>query len=486
MPTINAKRRLGVFALLPGILALLLVLACAPTAPSGASAPAQAPAPASAIDRDELRSVVQEAVAESSSDAVTAQEVEQLVNRAVAQSASESVSSEELETTVSRAVAEALAEQNAGQSDTPTDARQAPGTPDEAEAFELTDVAGRTVTIEGPVERIILGEARQIYIAAALQPGNPFNKIIGWRDDLRRFDGDTYAKYKEIFPEVESIAEFGSPYSGEFSVERAIALEADVVTLNLGGLERAREAGMIEQLAEVGIPVVVIDYRQEPLENTVPSTYLLGRLLGEEERAQEVVDFYLQQVNLVYSRVAELEGEKPVVFMDTAAGIQTAEICCRTFGRANLGLLVERAGGVNLGSDLVPGWSGEVNPEQIIVADPDVIIGTGSNWFPYSPDGDFVSLGYFTEPADARDRLQKLGRERPGWSELQAVKNGRHHTVWHQFYNSPYHFVVLQQFAKWFYPEAFADIDPVANFSEFHDRFLPIEYSGIFWVTNQE
>ena len=290
----------------------------------------------------------------------------------------------------------------------------------------------------------------------------------------------------EIFPEVESIAEFGSPYSGEFSVEQAIALDADVVTLNLGGLERAREAGMLEQLDEVGIPVVVIDYRQEPLENTVPSTYLLGRLLGEEERAQEVVDFYLQQVNLVYSRIAQLEEEKPVVFMDTAAGIQTAEICCRTFGRANLGLLVERAGGVNLGSDLVPGWSGEVNPEQIIVADPDVIIGTGSNSFPYSPDGDFVSLGYFTETADARGRLQKLGRERPGWSELQAVKTGRHHTVWHQFYNSPYHFVVLQQFAKWFYPETFADIDPVANFAEFHDKFLPIEYSGIFWVTNQE
>ena len=63
--------------------------------------------------------------------------------------------------------------------------RQAPGTSDEAETFELTDVAGRTVTIEGPVERIILGEALQIDIVA-LQPGNPFNKIIGWCDDLGR------------------------------------------------------------------------------------------------------------------------------------------------------------------------------------------------------------------------------------------------------------------------------------------------------------
>ena len=478
MEMIGLKRPTALLVALPLLLTVALVLACGPAAPAAAPAPA--------IDREELRSVVQEAVTESSTNAVSVQEVEQIVSHAVSESAAQNVSAAEIETTVAKAVAEALAEQNAANPASPAPDRPAPATSAAAESFDLTDVAGRTVTIEGPVERIILGEARQIYIVAALQPGNPFNKIIGWRDDLRRFDGDTYRKYQELFPEVESIAEFGSPYSGEFSVERAIALEADVVTLNLGGLERAREAGMIEQLAAVGIPVVVIDYRQEPLENTVPSTYLLGRLLGEEERAQEVVDFYLQQVNLIYSRVAQLDEEKPAVFMDTAAGIQTAEICCRTFGRANLGLLVERAGGINLGSELVPGWSGEVNPEQIIVADPDVIIGTGSNWFPYSPDGDFVSLGYFTTSDDARERLQKLGRKRPGWSELQAVQNGRHHTVWHQFYNSPYHFVVLQQFAKWFYPDTFADIDPVANFAEFHDRFLPIEYSGTFWITNRE
>ena len=191
---------------------------------------------------------------------------------------------------------------------------------------------------------------------------------------------------------MADIPEFGSPYSGEFSVENAIALQADVVTLNLGGLERAKEAGMIDQLAAVGIPVVVIDYRQFPLENTVPSTILLGRLFDQEERAQEIVDFYLQQVNKVYSRIEGIEKDKPTVLVDTAAGIQGAENCCRTYGRANLGLMVERAGGINIGSELVPGWSGTLNPEQIFVADPDVIIATGSNWFTYNPEGDFLSL----------------------------------------------------------------------------------------------
>lgn len=456
-------------------LAMLIAAGCGP------AAPAQAPAvqPEAGISPEELRSLVSQAVAESAPAGVTAQEVETMVAKAVAESKPTGVTAQEVESSVGKAVAEALATQEA-ERQAAMQAEQKPG------SIVLTDIAGRTVTIDMPVERIILGEARQIYIAAALQPGNPFNKIVGWRNDLRRFDADTYNKYMEIFPEVADIPEFGSPYSGEFSVENAIALQADVVTLNLGGLERAKEAGMIDQLAAVGIPVVVIDYRQFPLENTVPSTILLGRLFDQEERAQEIVDFYLQQVNKVYSRIEGIEKDKPTVLLDTAAGIQGAENCCRTYGRANLGLMVERAGGINIGSELVPGWSGTLNPEQIFVADPDVIIATGSNWFTYNPEGDFVSLGYFTDPADARMRLQALGQKRPGWTELTALNQGRHHVVWHQFYNSPYNFVVLQQFAKWFYPEEFADMDPVANFAEFHDRFLPISYSGAFFVSAVE
>ncbi|MEM9442948.1 MAG: ABC transporter substrate-binding protein, partial [Pseudomonadota bacterium] len=51
------------------------------------------------------------------------------------------------------------------------------------------------------------------------------------------------------------------------------------------------------------------------------------------------------------------------------------------------------------------------------------------------------------------------------------------------FYNSPYHFVALQTFAKWFHPDLFEDVDPIANFEELHDRFLPIDFSGVFWAS---
>ena len=414
-----------------------LIAACGPAAPSPATSPATGSATsptASQVTPEQMRAMIAEAVESSAPQTASPEEMRSMVGDAVAKSTTNSsgVTAAELESVVASAVSDALAaQQPVMEGNAAADPVEEPG------SIVLTDVAGRTVTVDMPVERVILGEGRQIYIVAALQPGNPFKSVIGWRDDLRKFDADAYNKYMEIFPEVADIPEFGSPYSGEFSVENAIALEADVVTLNLGGLERAKEAGMIEQLAAVGIPVVVIDYRQYPLENTVPSTILLGRLFDQEERAQEIVDFYLQQVNKVYTRIDGIEKEKPVVLLDTAAGIQGAENCCRTYGRANLGLMVERAGGINIGSELVPGWSGTLNPEQIIVSDPDVIIATGSNWFTYNPEGDFVSLGYFTEPEDARIRLKALGQGRPGWSELRALNQGRHHAVWHQFYNSP-------------------------------------------------
>jgi iron complex transport system substrate-binding protein len=172
--------------------------------------------------------------------------------------------------------------------------------PEEPTSVTVTDIAGRVVTIKQPVERIILGEGRQMYVIAALEPEDPFERIVGWRDDLRTADLDTFNKYKEKYPDIVNIPQFGNPSSGEFSVEQALALEPDVFILNLGALEGAREVGLLDQLAEVGIPTVVIDYRQDPLTNTVPSTLLLGRILQQEERAQEVMDFYLQQVNQVY------------------------------------------------------------------------------------------------------------------------------------------------------------------------------------------
>lgn len=69
----------------------------------------------------------------------------------------------------------------------------APGAARAAAPLRLTDIAGREVTVNAPVRRMILGEGRQTYAVAALDRDNPFARVVGWRDDFRKADFDGYS-----------------------------------------------------------------------------------------------------------------------------------------------------------------------------------------------------------------------------------------------------------------------------------------------------
>lgn len=349
-----------------------------------------------------------------------------------------------------------------------------------ADKVTITDIAGRTVEVEKNPEKVVLGEGRMIYSIAVLDRDNPFKRVVGWKDDLINYDPDAYNKYKAKFPEVAEIENLGSPYAAEYSLETVISLDTDVVFLNLGNLLKAQESGILTKLDKVGIPVVFLDFRQRPTQHTVPSLQILGRIFDERDNADEFVDYYQKNMMTVFSRIEAIKDEdKPVVFIENAAGYNPDK-CCSTFGSANLGRLVDLAGGLNWGTKKFPGLRGKVNPEVIFTDDPDVIMGTGANWSKAQPGTMAVLFGYEADKDAVNQRLAALAG-RKGWSELKAVKTGRFHSIYHQFYNSPYHFVALQTFAKWFYPEKFADLDPEATFVELHDKFLPIDYSGVFW-----
>ncbi len=354
-----------------------------------------------------------------------------------------------------------------------------------AASIKVTDIVGRQVEVKAPVKSVILGEGRQMYVVAALEKEDPFKRVVGWPDDFRTTDMDSYKRYKEKFPKMAELPIFGSPNQGQFSVEKAIALKPDVVILNLDGYGPSKET-LIPQLERAGIPTVVVDFRQYPFENTVPSALLMGKLFGQEKRAQELVDFYIKQINTVYDTVEKIEKakkEKPLVFIYRAAGFGD---CCGTWGRGNMGLFVERAGGRNLGSEVIPGWSGTVNPEKVLAANPDRLIVTGSNWSQFPNMKDHVTFGYDAVPAVSRAQLKAMVEKTPGWTNLQAYKDGQVYGIWHQFYNSPYSFVAFLQFGKWLYPEDFQQMDPEAIYREFHEKFLPVPYSGTFWVGLKE
>ncbi|SFM96320.1 iron complex transport system substrate-binding protein [Pleomorphomonas diazotrophica] len=343
-----------------------------------------------------------------------------------------------------------------------------------ADKVKITDIAGREVEVNVPVNRVILGEGRQIYFTAALDTDAPFKRVVGWRDDFKKADLDGYNIYLQKFPDMEKIPTFGGMKDGTFDIEQAVALKPDVIIMNTEAKSATEESGYIEKLARVGIPLVYIDFREKPMQNTDASMRIIGTLFGKEDRAEEFVKFRQAEIAKVTDTLAKAgDIRKPVVFMERAGGY--SDDCCMSFGNENFGAMVELAGGVNLAKDIIPGTFGTVNPEQIIASNPDQIIVTGSNWELYVPGGKWVGVGPGANQEEARTKLAAL-MQRPGFTGVKGVTEGNVHAIWHQFYNSPYQFVAVQQIAKWLHPDLFKDLDPDATFRELHERFLPVTY----------
>ncbi|WP_225768362.1 ABC transporter substrate-binding protein [Inquilinus sp. Marseille-Q2685] len=356
----------------------------------------------------------------------------------------------------------------------------AAGAASAADTQTIEDVAGRTVQIPAEAKRIILGEGRQIYLLAALDTEAPFQRVVGWRDDLEKADRDGYEIYRAKYPFIADLPRFGGAKEGTFDVEQALSLHPDVVVMNLESKLATDEGGLIDKLAAVGIPVVFIDFRERPFENAEKSIRILGRVIGREARAEELIAFRRAEIEKVTSRLASYTGPRPKVMIDRAGGY--SDECCMSFGDENFGRMVEVAGGDNIAKELIPGTFGTLNPEQIVASKPDVVVVTGSNWTLYETAGAWVGVGPGADRDASRARLEAL-MKRPAFTTIPATQSGRVHAIWHQFYDSPYQFVAIQALAKWIHPDLFADLDPDATFRAFHERFLPVEYRPGYWVS---
>ncbi|OSQ31793.1 ABC transporter substrate-binding protein [Thalassospira sp. MCCC 1A03138] len=354
------------------------------------------------------------------------------------------------------------------------------GTVHAAETVTITDVAGREVSVKVPAEKLILGEGRLIYGLATLDTDAPFKRVVGWRDDLKKADPQGYGIYAATYPEIDSLPTFGGIKDGTFDIEQAISLKPDVIVMNLEAKGATDDASLDKKLTAVGIPLVYIDFRESPMKNTETSMRILGQLTGLEARAEEFIKFRADHIKLVTDRLAKANPKIPDVFIERAAGY--SDECCMSFGNENFGKMVELAGGKNIAADIIPGTFGTINPEQVVASNPDQFVGTGGDWEAYAPGMGWVPVGPGADMKEAKRKLIGL-TERPAFRDIKATKNNNIHIVWHQFYNSPYQFVVIEQMAKWFHPDLFADIEPEASFRELHERFLPIDYQPGYFIS---
>lgn len=344
-----------------------------------------------------------------------------------------------------------------------------------ASAVQVTDVLGRTVTVEHAPQRIVLGEGRLFFALALLDRDNPFLRVVGWQNDMRLLDPHTYEAYAKRYPQIAKLPLIGQASEQSVSAEQILALKPDLAVFSIAGEGPTQHSPVADLLAKAGVPVLFIDFRVHPIENTRVSLRALGTLLDREQQAEDYLSLYDGHLKQVTDRVAGLpDSQRPKVFLELLAGVWQAP--GHTTGKSGLGSLVAAAGGHNIGADVVPGALGDVSVEYVLQADPDVYIATGNR----APG---VLLGAGVSTDTARQSLAQI-TARPEFAPLRPIQAGQAHGLWHDFYNSPFNILALEAMARWIHPERFKDLDPQATMVEIN-HLLNIGLDGQYWVDAQ-
>ncbi|WP_458094152.1 ABC transporter substrate-binding protein [Roseomonas sp. WA12] len=338
--------------------------------------------------------------------------------------------------------------------------------------IRVTDLVGRQVTLPGPARRIVLTQARHVLAMALLHP-DPVSLVVGWGDDLRQLNAPSYAALRARFPQADSIPIVGRAQGDGISMETVLAARPDLIVISRGALQGAG-SGMVERIAALGIPTMVIDFFSDPMRDTRRSMAILGQVLGQEERAGAFDAFYAAKLEGIASRLSGLGEARPKVLVHAHAG---GVPCCSSPGKGAFDSMIRFAGGHNIGADLLPGALGQLALEYVLAQNPDVVVATGG---PFAGRGG-IALGPGADAETARrDLIAVLRRER--LDVLPAVKAGRVHGIWHGFNDTPAHVVMLEALARWFHPERCAGLNPAATLAELNSRFLSVPMEGAYWA----
>jgi len=346
----------------------------------------------------------------------------------------------------------------------------------------IQDLAGREVTLSKPVQTMILGEGRYLPTIGILDREDPIRRIVGMMGEFKKYDPATYRQYLKYFPQLAKIPLIGATGAASFNVETSLTIRPDVAIFGLGSGHgpNDRSKTVLAQLDKAGIPVIILDFRIDPLVNTPKSLSILGKIMGREKEAAEFLAFYKKELLKVQNKVAEVNS-KPSVFMESRVGLMPQ--CCEAMGRAMMGRFIEWAGGKNAYGDKIPGTHGTIDREYLLVHQPDIYIGTAiGNVLTESRFPKFLSLGVGASEALAKASLSKsLARQE--LNQLRAIKNGKAHAIWHHFYNTPMNVVAVQTIAKWLHPDRFADLKPEETLKTYFQEFQPVPLEGVYWVS---
>jgi iron complex transport system substrate-binding protein len=232
-----------------------------------------------------------------------------------------------------------------------------------AAAREIVDSAGRAVTVPERVERVFAAGPPASILLYVLAP----EKMTGWPNSLRPAERPYIAAPYRDLPALGRLTGRG----GTANLEVVLKVKPDLI-LDFGSVRETYASLADAVQSQTGIPYVLIDGR---FAATPSSLRLLGQIMGVEERAEALAAYVEKAFADIDAALASVsEAARPRVYLARGPdGLETG-----TRGSINTEI-IERAGGRNVVD--APGQQGIVRAsiEQVIVADPDIII----TWDPH-------------------------------------------------------------------------------------------------------
>jgi len=208
---------------------------------------------------------------------------------------------------------------------------------------QFTDEDGRTITVPAKIERFISLAPNLTEIAYAVGAGD---RLVG---------NTTFCDYPEDAKKVQKVGDTLQP-----SIERILALRPQLVLVSTA----SQLETFTKQLDEHRIAVYVTDPRD--LEGVFRSIENLGKLLNQEQRAQETFGHVRERASSTSHRVSSDEPVK-VFYQLSAEPLYTA-------GRDSFVTdLIRRAGGLSVTADVPEAWP-RFSQEAAVATRPEAII----------------------------------------------------------------------------------------------------------------
>ena len=253
------------------------------------------------------------------------------------------------------ASAEAVPTQEAAGAET---AQDAVAPPEEAapQEREITDMAGRTMTVPLEIESVFsTGPVAAIYLYTLVP-----DKLLGWNYELNDIEKSI------ILEQYHDLPNFGQGdavnYEAVIAAGPTIAL--NVTSINDGSID-ASDA-LAEQL---GVPVVMVS--SDLLD--APAVYrFMGELFGVEEQAEALAAYAEETFNAISSLDIPDEEKVRIYYGNGEDSLETAP------AGSSHGQIIDLVNAVNVADlELGDGSRVQISAEQLLAWDPDVIIVNG-------------------------------------------------------------------------------------------------------------